>query len=279
MFPINNVTYLSSRFACVVGLLVFPMVGCSDVSGGGGTGGAAATGGAAGQGGASDGTGGSGGEASIVTEFIQTVGIAEDGTTAFPLPGVTICQLDTDNCVVSDENGRAALDLPANQEVARTVEKEGYGAFLTHDVTDETWGGTSTEPMHTDEQLAEYAAQLGIMYPWTGGIVGLATAPVVAQVAGVTFELLDEPATTPFYFEGPGVYSYDLEATPGASAWPAPFGMGGFAELSPGEYQFEFHGVGDNCRGLSFGWPGDGPNRIRIPIREGYISCGGRRCE
>ena len=56
MLTINDVTSLSSRLACIVGLLVFSIAGCSDIGidGGGGAGGTGATGGTGGTGGSGD---------------------------------------------------------------------------------------------------------------------------------------------------------------------------------------------------------------------------------
>jgi len=67
VLTIHDVTCLSSRLACVLGLLVFPIVGCGDGGSRGGTGGIAATGGSGGTGGmggdgGSAGTGGMGGD-------------------------------------------------------------------------------------------------------------------------------------------------------------------------------------------------------------------------
>ena len=44
--------------------------------------------------------------------------------------GVEICEVDTDTCVTTDPNGRADLDVPSNQEVTFTLEKEGFGPLL-----------------------------------------------------------------------------------------------------------------------------------------------------
>ena len=43
--------------------------------------------------------------------------------------GVEICEADTDNCVTTGF-GRADLDVPSNQEVTFTLEKEGFGPLL-----------------------------------------------------------------------------------------------------------------------------------------------------
>lgn len=270
MLSINDLTCLCSRLACVAGLLVFPMAGCSDIGDAAGAGGAPGTGGVGGMSGAA----GTGGEPqATATMLINTFEVPSEGVTR-PLEGVRICELDTDNCVTSNEAGKASLDLPANQEVAYTAEKEGYGAFLTAFVFDENFNGVSSEPMHTDEQLAAIAAQLEVQYPWTSGIFGNATVP---DRAGVTFELVEGTGKR-FYGDQTG-YSLEPDSTSGVRVWPSPLGAGGFAELAVGEYQVEFGGTAADCNVISFGWPGDAPNRVRIPVRVGYISYGSLKCD
>jgi hypothetical protein len=269
MPSINDVTRLFSALACIVGLLALAMLGCSDLGNDAGAGGAAGDG-SVGTGGAS----GAGGDPEITaTLLINTFEVPAEGEFR-PLEGVRICQLDTDNCVTSSEAGRAALDLPANQEVAYTAEKEGFGSFLTAFVFDDNFRGVTSEPMHTDEQLAVIAAELEVQYPWTSGILGANTLP---QLPGATFELLNATGKS-FYGDMRG-YSLEPDSTSGVTVWPAPLGSGGFAELAEDEYQVEFGGAAAGCSVISFGWPGDAPNRVRIPVRVGYIAYGSLRCD
>ena len=86
-----------------------------------------------------------------------------------PLEGVEVCETDTDNCAVTNKSGTATIDLPANQEISYTFEKEGYGPYLVGDVTDETFEGTHGVAMFSDAVWAEEALTLGIEYPWTSG--------------------------------------------------------------------------------------------------------------
>jgi len=205
-----------------------------------------------------------------------------------PSAGVEICQVDTVNCDTTDALGMAELHVPPNQEVAFTLEKEGYGPRLLADVSDETFGQGSRgdgQPdswrMYPHDQLAAIAEQLQTRYPWEGGIVGL---NVNGHVAGWTFTPVGstiDAVGEPFYLdELTEEYRLDLEATPSVlGATQHPLAEGGFTEVIPGEQQFEFGGTGGDCSRLSFGWPGDTPNTIRLPVRDGYITYGSMGCE
>jgi hypothetical protein len=207
--------------------------------------------------------------------------------------GVEICEADTDNCVTTDANGRADLDVRANQEVAITFEKEGFGSRIVGDVSDETFGpdgaGDGREAdfrMYPNEQLEAIAQQLGTAYPWEGGMVGLTLARTPLGFAGVTFTPMgptSDAVGESFYYDAnaePEQYSLDLEATTAAiSADLLPFGMGGFTEVNPGERQFAFGGTVDDCSLVSWGWPGDTPNTIGVPVREGFMTYGSMACD
>lgn len=270
---------------CVCALGV--VVGCSDdASGDGGNGGSGGAGGTAGD-------GGSGG-VEFRTYRMSITGFDPDGR-VLVLEGVEICEADADpeNCALSNEFGRVDLDMPADQEVAITMEKDGYGPRLIPDVSDETWGpsgGTDAGPaawrMYTDAQLTTIADQLGTTYPWQGGMVGLVWLSIPQGAhAGVTFtpvgSTIDAVGESFYYDSATGEYSLDLEAT---TAIPTghllPLSEGGFTEVTPGEQQFELGGTAGDCTRPSWGWPVDGaPNRIRVPVRDGYITYGSVICD
>jgi hypothetical protein len=200
-----------------------------------------------------------------------------------PSEGVEICQADTDKCDPTDANGLAELDVPSNQEVAFTLKKEGYGSYIIGDVTDGPVGGM-TRRMYPHDQLEAIAEQLQTPYPREGGTVGLAVAGL-PDFAGVTFIPVGSTSGAvgePFYYDAdsePRQYSLDLEATTGVSgASLLPLAEGGFTEVAQGEQQFEFGGTVGDCSDVSLGWRGDTPNRIRVPVREGYITYGSMVC-
>ena len=260
-------------FVCVCALGVVPLVGCSDTTGDGGSGG---SGGAAGMGG-SAGTGGTGGEVSQY--FIRLTGVDPDGSNP-PIQDVRVCEADTENCAMSSEAGTAALEVPANQEIAFTFEKEGYGKWVTGTVSDGTHEQSTTRRMYTDAQLEDVAGQLNTEYPWTNGIVGLVVNP--SEVAGVTFapagSTVGAVGESFYYDSATDEYSLDLDAgTAVALNWFLPLGAGGFTEVTPGDQQFEFGGTAGDCE-ISWAWPGDTPNTIKVPVREGYRTYGSMIC-
>jgi len=258
-------------------------MGCTD---GGGAGGSGGDGGSAGMGGG--GAGGSGGTAVRLYQFEFTE-VMEDGSTPV-LEGVEVCEVDSGNCATSDELGRADLEVPADQELTFTMNKEGYGPRAAADVSDETFGpegGAGAWPvtweMYSDAQLSAIADQLETSYPWEGGIVGLLrwqspSAGVTFAPVGSTTDAVGEP----FYFDAATEqYSLELEATTVFfGLWTYPLGEGGFTQVTPGEQQFELGGTAGDCNVVSWGWPVDGmPNRLRVPVLEGYTTYGSMVCE
>jgi hypothetical protein len=241
---------LLARLLWVFGLLVFPIVGCTDV-------------------------------VEFRTYRISVTAFNPDGMDPL-LEGVKICEADADpeNCVTTNELGRADLDVRSNQEITITMDKEGYGPFVIGDVSDETFGpqgGTGPWPadwrMYTDAQLAAIAEQLQTPYPWEGGIVGL--LKWLSPNTGVTFAPVGstiDAVGEAFYFDAATEqYSLDLEATtPFHGLWNFPLAEGGFTEVTPGEQQFELGGTAADCPVVSWGWPvDDAPNRIRSPSERG----------
>jgi hypothetical protein len=182
------------------------------------------------------------------------------------LEGVRVCETDTDNCQVTNADGRAPIELPCEQEVSYTFEKEGYVSGLWLDVTDETFQGFSY-PMISDAQLEEDLEILMIPNPPMGGAVFLLA---IGGNPGVTFDLVDETAQV-FYLDEDGTPNPDLTATTS----PA---LGGFFEVPPGEYQIEFGGNATNCVPRA-AWPGDAPNRTKVPIKAGFITFAAMACD
>ena len=234
---------------------VFPLIGCSEDDGGGG--GTAGSGGTAGTGGTA-GDGGSGGmETASVRFFIQTY---EPGEPREGLGGVEICVTGTSNCEVTTATGNATLEMPVDEEVSYTMEKEGYASYLDSAVIPAT-GLDIAVGMATVQRLEDMHALVMSPYPPEG--TGLAFVDTATAVEGVTFELLDVTGKA-FYRDENESWSTELTATTSG-------GGGGFVEVSPGVVQIEFGGTGENCT-LFRGWPGDSANRVKIPVEEGYLS-------
>ena len=273
MLTIDGVMQVCSRLACVVGLLALPIAGCGDSSSGdGGTGGSSGTGGVAATGGtgASGGTGGSvgcdcPGGCDPVTMFFETVEREEDFGVGAVLEGVRICEVGTQNCATSNEEGKATLELPGCEDVAWTFEKEGYGGLAGADVTDDTLdAGPFTWGLLPNELAEVWSDELETTYPWTGTF-----HRAVPGRVGATYELVDEAAKT-FYMDEAGRPSLDLTATTSR-------GNGGFVDLAPGEIEVEFGGTATDCV-ASIAWTSSRPNTMRVPILDGFVMVGSMRC-
>ena len=272
-----------SRFSVMLALLTFAFLGCSDVGSADGTGGVGATGGGGTTGGAA-GDGGSGGLSdtpSLVQYFFFYFEWDTDRRDV-PLEGVRVCQGGTDNCTSTNANGRAVLDVPTNQEIAFTAEKKGYGSMVAADVSDkDAAGGEIPTRLYKDDYLASVAAQIGTPYPWQGGIVGLVRYPLLAGVTYTPVGATIDAVGQQFYFDSETEeYSLALQATTlFAGLHLYPLATGGFAEVTPGEQEFELGGDAGDCDFTSWGWPTGEPNRLRVPVLEGFMTYGSMICD
>ena len=267
MLTIHDVTRRPARLACTVGFLVFSIAGCGDL-GGDGDGGAGATGGVGGTPGigGTPGMGGTGGSdpATLFATATDAQNFGELGGP--PLEGVEVCESDTDNCATTNENGKATIELPGNREVSYTLSKDGYRSRLHADVTDKALYDVPA-PMYSDAVLAEFVEINMIPSPWTGGALILLTLP---RRAGVTFDLVDATAQA-YFLDAAGTPTLELTAT-------STNGRGGFVEVPAGEYQVEFGGTVTDCV-ADLGWPGDAANRIKLPVKTGYITIATMGCD
>ncbi|MBT8452446.1 MAG: hypothetical protein KJO40_10805 [Deltaproteobacteria bacterium] len=241
---------------CVCSLAFLPMVGCSetaDPAGNGGEGGG--------------GTGGDGGADTVTITAFVSGWDPELGSTG-ALEGVAICQTDTTNCVSTDAGGNAAVEVPAAQEASYTMDLEGYGSYLDPVLLSEAQAVAL--PMATDDRFSDMHGLVMSPYPMegTGSIfVELVDDPI----AGATFEL-SSGAGQPYYWDEDKNWDAELSATTST-------GGGGFTEVAPGEYQIEIGGAATNCVLTPKGWPGDSPNTVRVPVREGYLTRAVLICE
>jgi len=194
----------------------------------------------------------------LVTEYVTLSDL--EG----PLPGAEVCRADTDDCVVTDEEGRALIELPSDSEVSYTITKEGYGSYLISDVNNGRLDHRFI--MYGDEELARQAPLMGTTYPWTN--TGFMLLRVYSE-PGVVFDLIGQ-ANEPFYFSDGDTPSTDLDATTAD-------GRGGFTDLAEGDYQVEFVDPQVLCRPFT-AWPGDMDNRVRVPVKAGYISWASMSC-
>jgi hypothetical protein len=233
-------------FICVLALGV---MGCGETAGTGGSGGAGGVGGVGG-------VGGGGTSTAPLTVILDTL---EDQA---PVEGARLCEIDTDNCVLTDADGTATLMLPIDRETAYTRDKEGYAPWLTPVLLSEG-GALQRWVVPTDERIANDHERVGSPYPMSG--TGSIAVGISSAFAGATFELLDATGV-PWYMDEDFDWRPDLTATTSSE-------IGGFTEVTPGVVQFKLGGTADPCAATNVvAWPGNEPNSFRAPVREGHVT-------
>jgi hypothetical protein len=193
-----------------------------------------------------------------------------------PLEGARICELDTDNCVLTDEGGNAAIELPIDEETAFTIEKEGYDRMLYPEVIpagagpvrlNQHWGTFSVEGQ------ARFYECLESPFPRIGTGELWIEAHGVSRT-GVTFEL--PGATGKLWYEDPDASDFcerwdnDLTATAASGVSWRVESLGGFVEVPEGTFRVDFGGTVEECSTWYSGWPRE--DGIWVPIREGYTT-------
>jgi len=196
-----------------------------------------------------------------VTEYITLANLET------PMPDAEVCETDTTNCTMTDAEGMATINLPDESEVSYTITKEGFGSYLVSDVNNgrlEHWFW-----MYNDEELTRLAGLMGTTYPWTDDGIIIMRAH---SEASVMFDLVGE-SNIPFYFLDGNTPSTDLDSTTSD-------GRGGFTDVAAGEYEVELVGaeVAIDCRAFT-AWPTEIKNRVRVPVKAGYISYASMSCE
>jgi hypothetical protein len=191
-----------------------------------------------------------------------------------PLEGVKICAIDTEDCVWTDDEGRAVVQVPVDREYAFALEKEGYCPELWVDSRVPGLGMRlfPEEAVSRDELLAIEHHLGGFPYPMqgTGSVLvipldGWFSTRTLGPLgtAGRTFELINGEGKA-YYYDEQGYWDATLTAT---SRW----GWGGFAEVPPGEVEIRVGGTSERCV-VWHGWPGTIENSIRMPIRAGFLT-------
>jgi hypothetical protein len=150
--------------------------------------------------------------------------------------------------------------------------KDRHMPWMAGDVTDETFQreGLPGYPMFPDQQIADFADANAIPYPLTGGLMSLHMNP--RRTAGVTYDLIDETAL-PYYMDDDVARTMRFDLTGTTSD-----GFGGFWEVTRDDHQVEFGGTATNCT-VALAWPGNAPNRVKVPVRVGHITLASMNCD
>ncbi len=191
-----------------------------------------------------------------------------------PLDDVSVCQFASNNCTVTDDEGRYALPLLFNREVQVAYEKSGFGPVLVGYRTERD-DIVGDPVMATDDMAAEFAAELGTPYPPVdSGFVTVTAfrgpASDDIRLAGVSFSLIGS-AGRGYYLDDAGIPNSTLVATQSP-------GIGGFVEVNPNPVTLEVRGTAVNCTSPA-SWLADGTNRFRLPVRSGFSTQTSINCE
>lgn len=217
------------------------------------------------------GTGGAGGM-STVTRIMVVHGWSPVQGFLDVLEGVKICATDTNDCVRTNDEGRATVQIPIDQEFSFTWDKNGYHPLLVPDFQPEGLQLFPEIGLGTEERLAGLHELVLSPYPMegTGSLMVFLVdsrfslmSSGCAGIAGRTFELSNTEGKA-YYYDEEGNWDTSLTET---SCW----GWGGFTEVLPGEVQIEIGGNAESCVVLH-GWPGTVPNSVRMPVRAGYLT-------
>lgn len=180
---------------------------------------------------------------------------------ASELEGVELCQTGTTNCVVTNADGEATLELPFGVETSFTRTKEGWGSYLVPAVIPAS-GSAYVLTSATEERVA--AQHENVMSPYPMGGKGGITFNTFPRRAGATIELHGATGTR-YYTDERLDWRLDLAETTYTSG-------AGYTEVIPGdEYRIEFGGTADGCIPVR-GWDSPFENSVRFPIREGFIT-------
>lgn len=219
--------------------------------------------------GGSGGMGGEGGGAGTNGELVSlrvSINSFEPPGPSDAVEGRSICELETDNCVVTDAEGFATLEGSAG-EIALSMDGAGVAPYIYTYIL-RAGGPPLVLFSATESRLEEMFGLVMSPYPMEGtGAIWVSALP-----EGAMLTLLGATGKA-FYAEDDAKWSWssDLSAVTAR-------GGGGFVEVPPGDYQVEVSGTSKNCLPAR-GWPGDSENTIRMLVREGYLSATQMQCD
>ncbi len=173
------------------------------------------------------------------------------------LDGFVFCNTDASElgCATSDSSGSVTLEVPADSNIALTVDREDFVPLLYHYRTgSEDVTFSVGVPFLTEEQRAEHESVLGFDLQQGKGVV------VAVAGGGLEGTATIDPKpenNRPYYW----VLSVpDPERTTiggGTAAW---------YDVEPGDYQVTFEVPGKDCRIGASSWPGDEPNAVKLRV-------------
>ena len=191
-----------------------------------------------------------------------------------PIAGVEVCQFESNNCTLTDENGDYELRVLKNRELEMSYVKEGFGSVLVAQQSgvDDLVGDVM---LATDAALMQLASELDTPYPQIGnGSLSMTVyrGPISDEVtiAGVRFALTGSNGRS-FYVDDTWVPRTSLTETQSP-------GRGGYVELAPVTVNVQLYGEAVNCASEE-SWLAAGANTFRLPVRLGFWTQSRVSCE
>jgi hypothetical protein len=203
--------------------------------------------------------------------------VVSSGPNGTYLSGAQVCVAQTTNCSTANSDGAFSLQVPADSQVAITIQRPGYTNILIPIVTtDQNQIGWEIGTLNAAQSTANYAA-LGATYPDSATAflaVFAATSNGQAGYAGVTFQFTPFPAQGPGYLNAAG----DVDADAGATETST---LGeGIAAFPPSVQEVTITYQPDTlaCTPDFGGWPAQGVNEVLVPLLAGFETHVGQGC-
>ncbi len=207
-----------------------------------------------------------------LTGYLRTFDPSGSGE---PIEGASVCLLDTDTCLTTDERGKYVVEAPAATPFGLVYEKEGYLGTIRLGHWGEDVPLLGATALLTLAQLDAIVTASGEAP--TGGatergavhFVGLTDNPAGfdAPRAGVTVALEPARGLGPLYADATNALDPALGAT-------AALGWGVFVDVPAGEYLLRFSSplaLCDVAHPLG-GWPSDEAEAVRTLVRPGFVT-------
>lgn len=207
--------------------------------------------------------------------------MAPGGMPAEPtgLPGVEVCELDTDNCVLTNSLGNYNLEVIPDPRGSVITRLDGYYPVIVPASIGADDIGWQTSNLLPDALMELFASAL--MTPWPNEEQGIAVVILTEQVTdeetgvtlsvtreGATIELVKGEAGPRYYGNEMAIPMRELEATTTA-------GWGGFLEFppsEPGDFEIEYSVRENQQCSPVFAFPGSKPNTVTGPVRAGSFT-------
>jgi hypothetical protein len=204
-----------------------------------------------------------------------------NGTTklagTIPLPGAKVCIHEHPEiaCATSNDDSAFAFDVPANKELALTVDAPG-AAKIVVPITTNTKEMTRNIVFDKLESIQEHYRAFGAKYPdeATGFVLVRTEVPgnqdVYQGLEGLEATMLPTSGSGPFYFDANGTPNPARKST---SSWSSVV----FANTTSGVAEIGLGPAAITCVPIT-GWAAQVVNRVRLPVLAGYETHVRMRC-